>query len=217
MNPILEKRKMTETKTQNGGAAKGAPDVPDAGGIAVAAENFSIYYDYGKFHAVKGVSMGLRRGKVTAIIGPSGCGKSTFLRCINRMNDLVDGCTTSGLLALDGVDIYHPRLDVVELRRRIGMVFQRPNPFPKSIYDNVAYGRGSRAASGGRSSTGLSRLPCAARRSGTRLRTGSRITRSECRAASSRGCASRALWQCAPKCCLWTNRAAPSTLSRPRA
>lgn len=140
MNPTLEKRKMTETKTQNGGAAKGAPDVPDAGGIAVAAENFSIYYDYGKFHAVKDVSMGLRRGKVTAIIGPSGCGKSTFLRCINRMNDLVDGCTTSGLLALDGVDIYHPRLDVVELRRRIGMVFQRPNPFPKSIYDNVAYG-----------------------------------------------------------------------------
>lgn len=140
MNPTLEKRKMTETKTQNGGAAKGSPDVPDAGGIAVAAENFSIYYDYGKFHAVKGVSMGLRRGKVTAIIGPSGCGKSTFLRCINRMNDLVDGCTTSGLLALDGVDIYHPRLDVVELRRRIGMVFQRPNPFPKSIYDNVAYG-----------------------------------------------------------------------------
>ncbi len=137
MNLTLEKRKMTETKTQNGGAAKGAPD---AGDIAVAAENFSIYYDYGKFRAVKGVSMGLRRGKVTAIIGPSGCGKSTFLRCINRMNDLVDGCTTSGLLALDGVDIYHPRLDVVELRRRIGMVFQRPNPFPKSIYDNVAYG-----------------------------------------------------------------------------
>ena len=140
MNPTLEKRKMTEPKTQTGGAAKGAPDVPDAGGIAVAAENFSIYYDYGKFQAVKGVSMGLRRGKVTAIIGPSGCGKSTFLRCINRMNDLMDGCTTSGLLALDGVDIYHPRLDVVELRRRIGMVFQRPNPFPKSIYDNVAYG-----------------------------------------------------------------------------
>ena len=137
MNLTLEKRKMTETKTQNGGAAKSAPD---AGDIAVVAENFSIYYDYGKFHAVKGVSMGLRRGKVTAIIGPSGCGKSTFLRCINRMNDLVDGCTTSGLLALDGVDIYHPRLDVVELRRRIGMVFQRPNPFPKSIYENVAYG-----------------------------------------------------------------------------
>ena len=79
MNPTLEKRKMTETKTQNGAAAKG---VPDAGGIAVAAENFSIYYDYGKFHAVKGVSMGLRRGKVTAIIGPSGCGKSTVVNML---------------------------------------------------------------------------------------------------------------------------------------
>lgn len=104
----------------------------------VEASEFSVYY--GKFHAVKSVSLGLERGKVTAIIGPSGCGKSTFLRCINRMNDLVEGCKTTGLLALEGIDIYHPRLDVVELRRRVGMVFQRPNPFPKSIYDNVAYG-----------------------------------------------------------------------------
>ena len=77
---------------------------------------------------------------MTAIIGPSGCGKSTFLRCLNRMNDLVDGCRTEGLLALDGIDIYRKNLDIVELRRRVGMVFQRPNPFPKSIYDNVAYG-----------------------------------------------------------------------------
>ena len=104
----------------------------------VEASDFSVYY--GKIHAVKNVSLGLERGKVTAIIGPSGCGKSTFLRCINRMNDLVEGCKTTGLLALEGIDIYHPRLDVVELRRRVGMVFQRPNPFPKSIYDNVAYG-----------------------------------------------------------------------------
>lgn len=95
---------------------------------------------YGNFHAVKNVDVEFKRGKVTAIIGPSGCGKSTFLRCVNRMNDLVDGCRTEGLLALDGIDIYHKRLDVVELRRRVGMVFQRPNPFPKSIYDNVAYG-----------------------------------------------------------------------------
>lgn len=137
MNFTLEENKMSETKTQNS-PTHGASDKPVD--IAVSAENFSIYYNYGKFQAVKGVSMGLRRGMVTAIIGPSGCGKSTFLRCINRMNDLVDGCTTSGMLALDGTDIYHPRLDVVELRRRIGMVFQRPNPFPKSIYDNVAYG-----------------------------------------------------------------------------
>lgn len=104
----------------------------------VAARNFSVFY--GNFHAVKNVDVEFKRGKVTAIIGPSGCGKSTFLRCVNRMNDLVDGCRTEGLLTLDGIDIYHKRLDVVELRRRVGMVFQRPNPFPKSIYDNVAYG-----------------------------------------------------------------------------
>lgn len=104
----------------------------------VVAKDFSVYY--GNFHAVKSVSMGFVRKKVTAIIGPSGCGKSTFLRCLNRMNDLVDGCRTEGLLALDGIDIYRKNLDIVELRRRVGMVFQRPNPFPKSIYDNVAYG-----------------------------------------------------------------------------
>ena len=104
----------------------------------VVAKDFSVYY--GNFHAVKSVSMGFARKKVTAIIGPSGCGKSTFLRCLNRMNDLVDGCRTEGLLALDGIDIYRKNLDIVELRRRVGMVFQRPNPFPKSIYDNVAYG-----------------------------------------------------------------------------
>ena len=113
-------------------------DVKTQSESVVAARNFSVFY--GNFHAVKNVDVEFKRGKVTAIIGPSGCGKSTFLRCVNRMNDLVDGCRTEGLLALDGIDIYHKRLDVVELRRRVGMVFQRPNPFPKSIYDNVAYG-----------------------------------------------------------------------------
>ena len=113
-------------------------DAKTAGDTAISARNFSVYY--GNFHAVKNVNMDFIRGKVTAIIGPSGCGKSTFLRCINRMNDLVDGCRTEGSLQLDGIDIYHKRMDVAELRRRIGMVFQRPNPFPKSIYENVAYG-----------------------------------------------------------------------------
>lgn len=113
-------------------------DVKSQSESVVAAKNFSVFY--GNFHAVKNVDVEFKRGRVTAIIGPSGCGKSTFLRCINRMNDLVDGCRTEGLLSLDGIDIYHKRLDVVELRRRVGMVFQRPNPFPKSIYDNVAYG-----------------------------------------------------------------------------
>lgn len=113
-------------------------DVKSQSESVVAAKNFSVFY--GNFHAVKNVDVEFKRGRVTAIIGPSGCGKSTFLRCINRMNDLVDGCRIEGLLSLDGIDIYHKRLDVVELRRRVGMVFQRPNPFPKSIYDNVAYG-----------------------------------------------------------------------------
>lgn len=129
-NPKVETSIKVESKTVSDGNAEN-----DA---VVTAKDFSVYY--GKFQAVKNVSVEFKRGKVTAIIGPSGCGKSTFLRCVNRMNDLVDGCSTSGLLALDGIDIYHKRLDVVELRRRIGMVFQRPNPFPKSIYENVAYG-----------------------------------------------------------------------------
>ncbi len=84
--------------------------------------------------------MNIPPGRVTAIIGPSGCGKSTFLRAINRMNDLIPGCTVQGRLALDGQDLYVPQLDVVALRRKVGMVFQKPNPFPKSIFDNVAYG-----------------------------------------------------------------------------
>lgn len=127
-----------EEKTKVENSIKIPTEAPERRDFAVAARNFSVYY--GKFHAVKNVDVEFERGKVTAIIGPSGCGKSTFLRCINRMNDLVDGCRTTGLLSLDGVDIYHKRLDVTELRRRVGMVFQRPNPFPKSIYDNVAYG-----------------------------------------------------------------------------
>jgi len=104
----------------------------------VAAEGFSIFY--GDNEAVCKVDLEIPRGEVTAIIGPSGCGKSTFLRAINRMNDLIPGCHASGTLLCDGEDIYSPRIDVVSLRRRVGMVFQKPNPFPKSVFDNVAYG-----------------------------------------------------------------------------
>lgn len=104
----------------------------------VSTEDFSVYYR--KATAVKNVTMGVSRGQVTAIIGPSGCGKSTLLRAINRMNDLIPGCTVDGRLLLDGQHIYGPQIDVVSLRRRVGMVFQKPNPFPKSIFDNVAYG-----------------------------------------------------------------------------
>ena len=95
---------------------------------------------YGAKQALHGISIDIPDRAVTSFIGPSGCGKSTFLRCINRMNDTIEGARVGGTIKLDGEDIYNPALDVVELRARIGMVFQKPNPFPKSIYDNVAYG-----------------------------------------------------------------------------
>ncbi|MCJ8338517.1 MAG: phosphate ABC transporter ATP-binding protein PstB [Pseudomonadales bacterium] len=95
---------------------------------------------YGQKEALHGVDMQIPKHKVTAFIGPSGCGKSTFLRCFNRMNDLVDSCNISGEILLDGKNIYAKDVEVAELRRRVGMVFQKPNPFPKTIYENVAYG-----------------------------------------------------------------------------
>ncbi len=104
----------------------------------VVADKVNVYY--GAKHALKDVSVDIPERAVTAFIGPSGCGKSTFLRCINRMNDTVASCRVEGLIQIDGKDIYDPALDPVQLRARVGMVFQKPNPFPKSIYDNVAYG-----------------------------------------------------------------------------
>ena len=104
----------------------------------IGSKGFSVYY--GNKAAVKDVSFDIPEGLVTAIIGPSGCGKSTFLRAINRMNDLIPGCRTEGDLTLDDQHLYAPQVDVVSLRKRVGMVFQKPNPFPKSIFDNVAYG-----------------------------------------------------------------------------
>ena len=104
----------------------------------VTAEDFSVFY--GDNEAVRKVSFGIPARQVTAIIGPSGCGKSTFLRAINRMNDLIPRCRTGGRLVFEGEHVYGPRIDVTALRRRVGMVFQKPNPFPKSIFDNVAYG-----------------------------------------------------------------------------
>jgi phosphate transport system ATP-binding protein len=95
---------------------------------------------YGQFHALKSVSMGVQQNMITALIGPSGCGKSTLLRCLNRMNDLIYGVKVTGKILLDQTDIYSESMDVAELRKRVGMVFQRPNPFPLSIYDNVVYG-----------------------------------------------------------------------------
>ena len=95
---------------------------------------------YGSFHALKGVNLDIGAREITAFIGPSGCGKSTFLRSLNRMNDLVEGCRITGEIRLDGEDIYAPGTDVNLLRKRVGMVFQKPNPFPMTVYDNIAYG-----------------------------------------------------------------------------
>jgi phosphate transport system ATP-binding protein len=95
---------------------------------------------YGDFQALKGISLLIKERQITALIGPSGCGKSTFLRCLNRMNDTIPGVRISGEVLLDGQDIYTPAFDVVDLRQRVGMVFQRPNPFPQSVYDNIAFG-----------------------------------------------------------------------------
>lgn len=100
----------------------------------------SLNLHYGENHALKNVNMEIAEHAITAFIGPSGCGKSTFLRCLNRMNDLVDGCRVEGKVILDGEDIYDKRVDTTLLRKKVGMVFQQPNPFPMSIYDNIAYG-----------------------------------------------------------------------------
>ncbi len=102
------------------------------------AENVDFYY--GNFHALKNISLTVPERQVTALIGPSGCGKSTFLRCLNRMNDLIDGTRLSGRVTLDGQDLYAKGVDVIGLRKRVGMVFQKPNPFPMSIQDNITYG-----------------------------------------------------------------------------
>ena len=125
-NGVLDKSSVHTTTIRTGRMPK------------VAASNVNVFYS--EKQALMDVSIDIYCRQVTALIGPSGCGKSTFLRCLNRMNDVVDGCRVTGNILLDGEDIYAPKVDVVSLRSRVGMVFQKPNPFPKSVYENVAYG-----------------------------------------------------------------------------
>ena len=113
-------------------------DVPDDSDVAVQIDDFKLWYD--KFQALHGVSVKFPKNQVSALIGASGCGKTTLLRCINRMNDLIPIVKTEGRVIYEDVDVYDSSVDPVEVRRRVGMVFQKPNPFPKSIYDNVAFG-----------------------------------------------------------------------------
>ena len=105
--------------------------------VTISVQNITVSYD-GKI-AVDNISMNINQNEVTALIGPSGCGKSTFIRCLNRMNDVIENCTIEGKIILNGINIYNPEVDIVKLRTNIGMVFQKPNPFPKSIYDNIIY------------------------------------------------------------------------------
>jgi phosphate transport system ATP-binding protein len=117
-----------------------SPSAPPPGPPSPKMAALGVSFYYGSFHALKNVHLSIPERQITALIGPSGCGKSTFLRCLNRMNDLIDGARLVGKVTLDDEDIYDRSLDVVQLRKRVGMVFQKPNPFPMSIYDNVAYG-----------------------------------------------------------------------------
>ena len=105
---------------------------------AITTENVNVFY--GDKQAINNISLNFLKNKVTALIGPSGCGKSTFLRCLNRMNDVIDICRVEGKISINDQDIYNDQIEVEQLREKVGMVFQKPNPFPKSIYDNVAYG-----------------------------------------------------------------------------
>ncbi|MEZ5934492.1 MAG: phosphate ABC transporter ATP-binding protein PstB [Alphaproteobacteria bacterium] len=130
-----------DTQTAQSEATRGAP--PHAASTTTVDQRMTardVNLWYGEKQALFDVALDIPDREVVALIGPSGCGKSTFLRCLNRMNDTIDGCRTEGDIRLDGKDIYERSVDVVELRARVGMVFQKPNPFPKSIYDNIAYG-----------------------------------------------------------------------------
>src|SRR5690606_15550907 len=133
--PLAQDTPMTDSKIEYPEQTVGHPLVDDP---KMAMRNVNVFY--GDKQAIFDVNLDVGKNEVIALIGPSGCGKSTFLRSLNRMNDTIEICRVEGSLKLDGEDIYNPKLDVVELRARVGMVFQKPNPFPKSIYDNVAYG-----------------------------------------------------------------------------
>lgn len=129
--------KNNERDSQAGGNS--AEKVKTGSDACIDIKKLNLYYSK-DIHALRDISLSIPRNKVTAFIGPSGCGKSSLLRCFNRMNDLIDDCHIKGKIRIDGDDIYDKRIDVADLRRRVGMVFQKPNPFPKSVYENVAYG-----------------------------------------------------------------------------
>ena len=139
MQDIQEKAVKTHAINIDGIKREGSAGNLSEEQSSLSVKDLNLFYEGGK-QALHNISLSIPKQRVTAFIGPSGCGKSTLLRCFNRMNDLVDGCQINGEICLDGDNIYDRRVDAASLRRRIGMVFQKPNPFPKSIYENVAYG-----------------------------------------------------------------------------
>ena len=176
-----------------------------------SSEDVSCYY--GAFRAVSDVDIQVRpSNEITALIGPSGCGKCTLLRCFNRMNDLIPGCRMEGRSSFDGRTSIGPDVDPVALRRRIGMVFQKPNPFPKSIYENVAWGPAINGYQGRHGRAGRASRS-GAPRSGTRSRTSSSSPGWRSPAASSSGSASPGPWPSSPRSSSWTSPARRSTRS----
>ena len=127
------------TERDSQGEGSSAIEAKTESDACIDIEKLNLYYSK-DIHALRDITLSIPRSKVTACIGPSGCGKSSLLRCFNRMNDLIDDCHIRGKVRIDDQDIYEKRIDVADLRRRVGMVFQKPNPFPKSVYENVAYG-----------------------------------------------------------------------------
>ena len=175
-------------------------------------ESKNLHLYYGETEALKGIDMKIGKNEITALIGPSGCGKSTFLKTLNRMNDLIPSVRITGEVTLQGKDIFSPDVDVTALRRQVGMVFQKPNPFPMSIYDNIAYGP---RLHGNHSKHELDEIVENAQRCGTRSRTVSRRARSACPAVSSSVCASHAHWPYSRMYCSWTSPPRRSTPAAP--
>jgi phosphate transport system ATP-binding protein len=134
----VEAKTMTEPTERPGTNLDVRPSEREGGRAVIELEDVSVFY--GDFRAVRGITLPIHEHEITALIGPSGCGKTTVLRCLNRLNDLIETAQVEGTVLYHGVDLYDPRVDPVEVRRRIGMVFQKPNPFPKTIYENVAFG-----------------------------------------------------------------------------
>ena len=132
------KERQVETPQVTVDVARSSSPEPSSRDVVFSIRNLSVYY--GSFKAVRDVSLDIYKNQITALIGPSGCGKTTMIRCLNRMNDLIETARVEGQVLYHGIDLYDRRVDAVEVRRRIGMVFQKPNPFPKSIYDNIAFG-----------------------------------------------------------------------------